>query len=617
MARPVGKRMLPTGEAELFEAMFEQSPVGLVLFREDGRIRRCNAAFADLLGQPVDIMRESKGAGLVYPEDRQLFRDTCRHLYNGSEPVRRRLRFLHHLGLVLPLDVIFSLPRDSLRRPLGILCQIQIKTSPVYMPNVQRGEQGPSLADIVLDHIREAIYLSDTKGRIRDVNAAACRMLGYSRDELLAMTISDIDPDISLQWIAQRWDRLLRLGHSVDALETRHRTSEGRVVPVEISSVLLEYGGEYFGLSLARDISERKQAEQLAHKQEQEFRALVEHSPDYVTRYDREGRKLYANPALLRLLDMSEADFLAWHMHREACIPDHLDDTYVRHVWQAIDTGIETRTVFGKEEGGGKVQYFDTRFVPEFDCEGNFVSVLTIARDITRLKEVEHELLESRALLRELGARRETELEAERKRIAREVHDELGQLLTTLRLRLNLIRRRYGELDPRIQDDTSDLVQLVDRTIAAVRDIATALRPAVLEMGIASALEWMAEEFSHHSGIHCALDIPERLDLDESRATVVFRIVQESLTNVVRHAGAERVSIGLYTDGDRCRLRVRDDGKGFDPEAVAGGSIGLVGMQERALSIGGTLRILSEPGQGTTLELWIPLERRPVKRVEV
>nr|WP_281419206.1 PAS domain S-box protein [Marinobacterium ramblicola] len=591
----------------MFKVMFEQSPIGQILFHEDGRIRRCNAALADLLGKSVDTLLDSRGSGLIYPEDRQLFRDTCNRLNNGGELVRRQLRFLHHLGLVLPLDGIFSLLSDDQCRPLGIFCQIQIKANPVYMPNVQWGEQGPSLTDIVLDHIREAIYLCDDQGRIRDVNDAACRMLGYSRDKLLTMTIPDIDPGVSLQWILQRWEGLQRLGHSVDALETRHRTREGQLVPVEISSVLLEYGGEYFGLSLVRDISERKQAEQLAHKREQEFRALVEHSPDYVTRYDREGRKLYVNPALLRRLDMSEADFLAWYMHRDARIPGHLDDTYVRHVWQTIDTGIETRTVFGKETTDGKVQYFDTRFVPEFDREGNFVSVLTIAREITRLKEVEQELLESRTLLRELGVHRETELERERKRIAREVHDELGQLLTTLRLRLNLIRRRYGEVDPRIQEDTGELVQLVDRTIAAVRDIATALRPAVLEMGIVSALEWMAEEFSQHSGIRCELDIPEPFDLDEARAIGVFRIVQESLTNVARHAGAQRVEIGLYADGGGCRLVVRDDGEGFDPGSVTGNSIGLVGMQERALSLGGRLSIAGQSGNGTELELMLPL----------
>lgn len=230
------------------------------------------------------------------------------------------------------------------------------------------------------------------------------------------------------------------------------------------------------------------------------------------------------------------------------------------------------------------------------------MSVLAVGRDITWLKESDRQLRESRA-------HREAELEAERKRIAREVHDELGQLLTTLRLNLNLVCRQFGGGSPELSRRIGEMKRLVDRTIGAVRSIATELRPAALDMGISSALEWLADEFSLHTSIRCVLDIDDGIELDEERAIGVFRVAQESLTNVARHSGAKVVELGLQRVAEACRLTVRDDGIGFDPAGRTG--YGLIGMRERALMLGGELMVSSQPRRGTLLQLEIPLVRRP------
>ncbi|WP_165495666.1 sensor histidine kinase [Marinobacter halodurans] len=220
-------------------------------------------------------------------------------------------------------------------------------------------------------------------------------------------------------------------------------------------------------------------------------------------------------------------------------------------------------------------------FVPEKNEQGDLTSVLSLGQDITRQKQIDHELRESRSLLRELGARREAELEAERKHIAHEIHEELGQLLTTLRLNLSLTCSQLPGEDSPLREKLNDMTRLVDRTIQTVRNIATSLRPAVLNAGIASALEWLTQEFTRHSGIRCKLTLQEGIQLDEERATVVFRLVQESLSNVGRHSGADQVWIRLchHVTG-YYHLTIRDNGSGFDPEAINNHqSFGLIGMQ--------------------------------------
>ena len=228
--------------------------------------------------------------------------------------------------------------------------------------------------------------------------------------------------------------------------------------------------------------------------------------------------------------------------------------------------------------------------------------------DVTERKQVEAALCASELQFRTLALRRETEREMERKRIARELHDELGQFLTALRMRASLLRVEFGAGNPALVDSIGQLTALVDRTIEVIRDAASALRPAALDMGIVSALEWLVQEFATHSGTACELCVAEEeVSLDEDCATAVFRIVQESLTNVVRHAQASRTEVVLRRRADHYQLQVRDDGQGFDPAVAKKKSFGLIGVRERVLMLGGELVLSSAPGQGTVLEVRIPV----------
>ena len=230
-------------------------------------------------------------------------------------------------------------------------------------------------------------------------------------------------------------------------------------------------------------------------------------------------------------------------------------------------------------------------------------------QDITERKSIEQELLESREQLRELSAYMEAIREEERKRIAMEIHDELGQLLTALKMDVSLLKMRLAH-DADAARKVDDMRELVEKTIWMVRNVASHLRPAALNFGIVSALEWLVEDFGRRKGLSCQLWINGREPvLEDAHATAVFRIVQASLTNVARHAGASRVDVTLTSTETALDLYVSDDGRGFDPAAARKGySYGLLGMSERARLIGGSLRIDSSPETGTVVSIHVPLD---------
>ncbi|WP_446731151.1 PAS domain-containing sensor histidine kinase [Pseudomonas sp. CFBP 8772] len=230
-------------------------------------------------------------------------------------------------------------------------------------------------------------------------------------------------------------------------------------------------------------------------------------------------------------------------------------------------------------------------------------------RSLAALQESEARLQVLAEQLRELSAHLETVREEEKARIAREVHDELGQMLTVLKLETSMCELAYADLDPGLRDRLNSMKRLIAQLFQLVRDVATALRPPILDAGIASAIEWQARRFEARTQIPCLVQVPDNLpSLPDATAIGLFRILQESLTNVMRHAEAHTVELSLtLSDGVLC-LRIADDGKGFDLGAERPASFGLVGMRERVLIMGGQLHLDSLPGEGTTLRIHIPLD---------
>lgn len=234
---------------------------------------------------------------------------------------------------------------------------------------------------------------------------------------------------------------------------------------------------------------------------------------------------------------------------------------------------------------------------------------LGISRDISERKKAEAALQNSQQELRALSARLQSVREEERAKIAREIHDDLGQVLTGLKMDSAWVMKNLHPDQTALRDKLQAMGRLIDHTVRSVRRLSTELRPRILDdFGLVAALEWQAQEFGNKTGIPCRFRSSLReTDLDPDRSVAIFRIFQETLTNVARHSGATKVESSLEKVGKGVRLTIRDNGRGISEEEISRTkSLGLVGMRERALLFGWELTIRGKPGKGSTVTLKIP-----------
>ncbi len=478
----------------------------------------------------------------------------------------------------------------------------------------KRAERELHLLNRAMDNSFDAAYLIDEDLRFRYVNEAAVRELGYSREELLAMTVLDIDHNLTREIMQEVMKQTVAGGDAHRTIESSHRRKNGEIFPVEVGATAFTYEGETLHLTTVRDISERKQAESALQESEQRYREIFDNAVEgmYLLEVTPDGRfrNIEINPALAASTGIPREQLIGKYV--EETVPPEVAAAVIDKYRRCAASGETLTEEIALDVPLGKRYYYST-MTPIY--HGERVSrLIGISRDITVLKQTEQDLQESRELLRGLSASREAAREEERKHIAREVHDELGQILTGLQLSVSVLDHKFSPGLPELKTHLKDTKGLTDQALAVARNVASSLRPAALDMGIQSALEWLAGRFGANTGILCKLDLAEdEISLDEKQAIALFRIVQESLTNVSRHAQATRVNISFGMWGSEYVLKVKDNGKGFDAQARKTGSYGLVGIQERALMLGGHVGITSKRGKGTEVEVRIPANNGKVK----
>lgn len=244
-----------------------------------------------------------------------------------------------------------------------------------------------------------------------------------------------------------------------------------------------------------------------------------------------------------------------------------------------------------------------------------------LRREIAERKRSEGELKQSRERLRDLASHLQSIREEERSRIAREIHDELGQALTALKMDTHWVGQRLSNKNQQLLlEKTQSMSKLIDMTVQSVQRISSELRPGLLDdLGLSAAIEWQANEFRSRTNIQCKIiSIPEDIILDSDSSTAIFRLFQETMTNIARHANATRVEVMLKQKSGTVELIVHDNGKGItEKENSDSGSFGLIGMRERVHSLGGYLTIRGAPNKGTSVEVFIPtsVERRKQRRI--
>jgi signal transduction histidine kinase len=241
------------------------------------------------------------------------------------------------------------------------------------------------------------------------------------------------------------------------------------------------------------------------------------------------------------------------------------------------------------------------------------VAIVTSCEDITERKRIDIELEESREQMRSLALHLQTVREGERIRIARDIHDELGQILSVFKLDFSWINKRLREDQKPLIGKIKEVSELVDGAIDSVQRICSELRPTLLDdVGIVAGMEWQAGELQNRTGIECKVSLElDDVSLDKNVSIDIFRIFQEALTNVVRHAGATRIDARVKVDNDKLILEIQDNGRGINEDEISGSkSFGLMGMRERVYSWGGELHINGIAGKGTTILVSVPLDEK-------
>lgn len=441
-------------------------------------------------------------------------------------------------------------------------------------------------------------------------------MLGYDPDEGFAdreRWVERLHPD-DKQAVVQRIQAVLD-GHDLPyAYEARLRHADGsyRWVSVEGRVLARDKSGRTSRLMGVRtDITQRKLSEVALSESEERYRQLVDSSP-YAVGVHQDGKLVLVNPAAVVLFGAAEAKDLIGRPMRELMHPDERADAVdrLRRMLQGEPGLYPTEDRCLRLDG--RVIDVESSATP-FTYQGRPAAQL-IALDITARKQAEAAVRQTTRQLRTLSRRVLEAQETERRRVAMELHDELGQSLTAIKINLQA-KTRFKEQTP--DELNAENIRIVEHALQQVRHLALALRPSMLDdLGLVPALRWIAEQTAERGGFTVQVTAPDlQSRLSSDIETACFRVVQEALTNITRHARAQHVKIDVHLGSHALVVNVKDDGCGFDlaamrERALAGGSIGVLGMQERATLIGGDLAIESTPGQGSTVRMHCPLRRR-------
>jgi PAS domain S-box-containing protein len=355
-----------------------------------------------------------------------------------------------------------------------------------------------------------------------------------------------------------------------------------------------------------------KKTEKALRESERRFRQLLENMSEAVIVLDEKGMVTYVNSKLLEKSGYRREDILGYppqDFFIKEQVP-HFKKQFARRK-KGLSDEYEIEV---KLKNGSKAPLYISS-APIHDDEGNFKGSIAVLTDITERRRFEEELKRSQEDLRKLSRHLHFVRERESKRISREIHDELGQALTALKMELTWISNNLPlthELHRLVSNKAKSMSSLVDSTIKKVQRIASELRPGVLDdLGLVPAIEWLGQDFQNRTKIKCLTNLASfDYELDPECSTAVFRILQEALTNVTRHARASRVRVSLKEKKAKLGLKIRDNGRGIaDKDVLSPDSLGLVGMRERLRPFQGDVRIQGIPDKGTTLAINLPINR--------
>jgi PAS domain S-box-containing protein len=469
----------------------------------------------------------------------------------------------------------------------------------------KRAEEALRDSEIRFRHVTEAAFEGvavTEKGILIDFSEKLAKLFGYQRNDLIGKSVEElIAPNVRDKTMAK-----ILSGYSIP-YESICLRKDGTTFPVEVCGKNYSSRGRELCATAIRNITKRKRTEKVLQESEEKYKTLTENSLTGIFIH-QDGRFVFVNDRFA-------------NMHRykpeELLQKDHLSLAHPDERKSMKEFALK------RLKGKPAPQQYEVRRITKEGktiwCEMMATTIQYKGRpaimgnviDITERKLAENAIKKSEEQLRALTTYLQRIGEIERTNIAREIHDELGQTLTVLKMDMAWLRKRLPDGLTSLPEKADTMSQLINKTIQTVKKISTDLRPGLLDdLGLAAAIEWQAEEFQKRTGIRCKITIePKDITLDRDRNTAIFRIFQETLTNVARHAKASEVNASLKQRDGQIELKVRDNGKGITEGQISNPkSFGLIGIRERVKIFGGNSMLKGNPGKGTIMTVRIPIQ---------
>ena len=462
-----------------------------------------------------------------------------------------------------------------------------------------------------LGSIGDAVIATDSEARVTFLNSIAAKLTGWSLEEALNQPLQDVFKIINEKTGLGADDEVLRVLEERQILTVTNNVAliarDGREIPVEHSAApILAGGGKVIGVVLVfRDVAERRKEQEATAEQA----ALIELTQDSVFVIDMDGTIRFWGRGAEAMLGYSKSQAAGKISHDllRTEFPQPLDEIAA----ELMRVGHWDGDLITIARDGRRIAV-SSRWALQWGKRDQLPRVLVINSDITERKRGEESLVLQKEQLRALAERLQWVREEDRKRVARDLHDQIGQILTAIKMDMTWMTRHLPASEVVVLARLTESIQLINDGVKSVRAICSGLRPGILDdLGLAAAIEWQANDFASRNGVRCKVSVPPvDLHMDGDRATAAFRIFQECLTNVIRHAQAKAVRVSLSQEEENILLIVEDDGIGFRESDLSNsfGSLGLLGMKERAQFCGGDVQISSSPGNGTTVTVRVPVD---------
>ncbi|MBC8358857.1 MAG: PAS domain S-box protein [Candidatus Aminicenantes bacterium] len=585
-------------KSEVFNfALFQHSPVETTIVDREGKVVKTNLAkrnSRDRLPNVGNVMYKDYAP----KHEIDMFADLMKCIRSGKKKRFPELKYGDKF-----LDITIA------PFPKGAIITSQNITERKIVEKALR-ESEEKYRNLI-ENSQDSIAIIDLKGNVLFANKQVENLTGYTLEEGIGMNVRKITP-------IKYWKRNASLirravnSEQIPYFESVIKRKDGKLVPVESGGQAIFQEGKAVAIQIiTRDITERKQAEEALKESEKRFRELWDNAPVAYHILNTKGIITSVNKTEAKMIGYKPEEMIGKSIF-EFILPEQRADAR-RRFQQKISGKYVPRTdnrIYVKKDGSQI--YVEIDDVLERNSKGKFIGIRTTMVDITERKQAEEEIKNSREELRNLAAHLQSAREEERTLIAREIHDELGQALTALKMDLSLLTSKLPKYQKPLLSRAKSMTSLLDETIQTVKKLYTELRPSMLDdLGLAAVIEWQTEEFQSRTGIKCEVKIePKEPILDKESSTAIFRIFQEALTNVARHTDASEIKVNLTEKAKTLELRVRDNGGGIAEDKIHDPqSYGLIGIRERVRFLGGEAKIKGVQNRGTTIAVSIPLHK--------